>query len=155
MSALFSSRLSKWADALLVRALPPLIYGSMRSSLRSFDYITRVGKFSWWEQRAIKWSGAFVMRMVARRSAKAQRISNPQTHFDTCLQQWEGAIADDNFLGGSTPNGADLAVYGILKSVESLAAFTSVRANVKVLAWFKRVAAAAPARTRESADIIS
>jgi len=132
-----------WADQTLVRALPPLIYRKLSDSLTAFDYITKEEKFSWFQQRTIKYSGALVMTMVAKKSAKSQGISDPEKHLEKCLVDWEIALGKEEFLGGKKPNGADLAVFGVLKSVETLPAFGLIKKNHKVRDWFYRVDAAA------------
>ncbi len=130
-----------WCDKKLVRALPPLIYKDVSSSLKAFDYITKVEKFSWIQKRLIKYSGAMVMTLVAKKSAKEQKIENPQAHFEKCLKEWEQTL-NAPFFGGQKPNGADFAAFGILKSVEELpAAFESVQKNKKVKDWFQKMEA--------------
>lgn len=129
----------KWADATLVRALPPLIYRNLSDSLKAFDYITQEEKFGWFQQRTIKYSGAFVMTMVAKKSAKEQGIADPEAHLKKCLEDWAQALGGRNYLGGDAPNGADLAVFGILKSIESLPAFHWIERQVKVRDWYRRV----------------
>lgn len=133
----------KWADEILVRALPPLIYRNLPEALKAFDYITKEGKFGWWQQRAIKYSGAFVMTMVAKKSAKAQGITKPQKHLEQCLDQWAQALGDREYLGGSHPNGADLAIFGILSSVEEMPAFQLIQNHPEVFDWYQRVEGAA------------
>lgn len=128
-----------WADKTLVRALPPLIYRNLPDAVKAFDYITKEGKFSWIQQRTIKYSGALVMTMVAKRSAKSQGIKNPQDHLDRCLEDWAQALGNKEYLGGDQPNGADLAIYGILKSIEEMPAFRFVENNPKVFDWYQRV----------------
>ena len=129
----------QWADATLVRALPPLIYRNLSDSLQAFDYITKEGKFSWIQQRTIKYSGAVVMTLVAKKSAKQQGIADPESHLEKCLEDWGDAVEDRSYLGGERPNGADLAVFGILKSIEALPAFRWVRDHPVVGPWFQRV----------------
>lgn len=129
----------QWADAKLVRALPPLIYRKLSDSIAAFDYITREEKFGWLQQRTVKYSGAAVMTLVAKKSAKSQGISDPAAHLDQCLKEWEGALNQRDFLGGSKPNGADLAAFGILKSIEELNAFKHVEKNTQVRNWYQRV----------------
>lgn len=133
----------KWADATLVRALPPLIYRNLRDSLQAFDYITQQEKFNWLQQRTIKYSGALVMTMVAKKSAKEQGIANPETHLKKCLEDWAEALGSGDYLGGSKPNAADLATFGILKSIETLPAFRWIQDNRKVWDWYRRVDRAA------------
>lgn len=129
----------KWADEVLVRALPPLIYRKIGDSLKAFDYITKEEKFGWFQQRTIKYSGAVVMTMVAKKSAKSQGIQDPEAHLKACLKKWADALGKSDYLGGTKPNGADLSVFGILKSIEELPAFRHIRENDKVSRWFDRV----------------
>ena len=129
----------KWADATLVRALPPLIYRNLGDSLKAFDYITQQEKFNWFQQRTIKYSGAMVMTMVAKKSAKEQGIADPESHLKKCLVDWAAALGKEEYLGGKQPNGADLAVFGILKSIEELPAFRWIQENAKVWDWYRRV----------------
>lgn len=132
-----------WSDQKLVRALPPLIYQSYGAAVSAFDYITKNGKFSWLQQRMIKYSGAFVMTMVAKKSAKGQGISNPQLHVIELLREWGAAVAKDDFLGGEKPNGADMSIYGVLKAIENLPSFELVKGNPQVYHWYQRMGSAA------------
>ncbi len=128
-----------WADQVLVRALPPVIYQNIPDALKAFDYITQEGKFSWFQQRTIKYSGALVMKLVAKKSAKSQGITHPQHHLVSCLKKWAEAVGKGPFLGGETPNGADLAVFGILKSIKNMPAFDLIAQQPQVLTWFEKV----------------
>ncbi|HCU24110.1 MAG TPA: hypothetical protein DF383_03755, partial [Deltaproteobacteria bacterium] len=96
-------------------------------------------KFSWIQQRAIKYSGALVMTLVAKKSAKEQKIADPEAHLKKCLEDWSRALENRSYLGGDKPNGADLAVFGILKSIETLPAFRWIEANPQVKQWYQRV----------------
>ena len=129
----------KWLDQVLVRALPPLIYKDLSSSIEAFDYITHQEAFSWLEKKIIKYSGAAVMTLVAKKSAKQQKIENPEKHFVKCLKTWEEALEGNLFVGKKKPNAADLAAFGILRSVEKLEAFKWLRKNKLVHEWFNRL----------------
>jgi microsomal prostaglandin-E synthase 2 len=133
----------QWSDQVLVRALPPLIYRSLPESIKAFDYITQEGKFTWLQQRTIKYSGALVMTLVAKKSAKSQGIRDPQQHLYQCLENWNQALEGKDFLGGEKPNGADLAVYGILRSIEGMPAFQMIQNHLQVFDWYQRVEGAA------------
>jgi len=130
----------QWSDDVLVKALPPLIYQNFGDAVKAFDYITRVGKFNWFQKMMIKYSGAFAMTMVARKSAKRQNIDNPEQHLRNCLRKWGEAISNGEFLNGTCPNGADLAIYGILKSIENLPGFRIMKEDNDVHPWYQRVA---------------
>ncbi|NGX57522.1 MAG: hypothetical protein K940chlam3_00414 [Chlamydiae bacterium] len=128
----------KWADEVLVRALPPLIYDNFRNSRKAFNYITKVGKFSFFQKMLIKYSGSMVMMIIAKKSAKRQNIPDPVVHFKNCLDEW-GKALEDEFLNGKNLNGADIVVFGILGSIDKLPAFKYVEGNKKVFDWYKRM----------------
>lgn len=44
-----------------------------------------------------------------------------------------------NFLGGDVPNLADLAVYGVLNSIEGCDAFSDLLKNTKIELWYRDV----------------
>lgn len=126
-----------WCDQSLVRALPPVIYQSLGKAIGAFDYITKCSKFSWVQQRVIKYAGAFVMTMVAKKSAKAQGIDEPQGHLKQLIDELGQGLNGDKFLGQGKPNAADLSIYGVLKAVEQLPAFDIIRKQPKVLRWYE------------------
>ncbi len=128
-----------WADKKLVRALPPLIYKTLSDSIEAFDYISKEEKFNWIQKQFIKYSGAAVMTLVAKKSAKSQGITDPEAHLKNCLKEWMQALDGKDFLGGDKPNAADLANFGILKSVSFLPAFEIVKKNKEAHAWFGRL----------------
>lgn len=129
----------QWADAVLVRSLPPLIYGTLGESLRSFGYITKVTKFSWFQRLLVRYSGAIVMKMVAKKSAKEQGITDPVAHFQNCLTTLQKEIGNKPFFGKARPNGVDIACFGILRSIENLNAFEYVKNEPKLYEWYQRI----------------
>lgn len=129
----------KWADEILVRALPPLIYRNLPDAIKAFDYITKEGKFSWIQQQTIKYSGAMVMTIVAKKSAKSQGITDPKLHLEKCLEDWSRVLGNQEFFGKNKPNAADLAVYGILKSIEGMPAFRIIQNHNIVYEWYQRM----------------
>ena len=126
-----------WADERLVRALPPLIYDGWKNSLKSFDYITEVTKFSAIQKIWIKYFGAFVMFMVSKKSAKSQKITDPVQHFKNCLQEWEKVLLEKEEV--KSPSEAELAIYGILRSIQSLPAFALVKERKPVIEWYQQM----------------
>ena len=128
-----------WTDETLVRALPPLLYQSFSDALKAFHYITKVASFNWLQKRFIKYSGALVMMMVARKKAKELQITDPEAHIRECLAQWEIALNKKLFMGGDKPNSADISAYGFLKSIEALPAFHHIKDNRQIFQWYQRV----------------
>jgi len=129
----------EWSDDVLVRSLPPLIYKTYPNALKAFNYITTQKKFNLFHRTLIKYSGAFVMMMVAKKKAKQNNIPDPCRHFENCLREWAEALGNSDFLGGEKPNGADCAVFGILRSIHQLPAQKTLEANQTVNAWYKRI----------------
>lgn len=128
-----------WSEK-YVKGLPTAIYDSLPHALASFDYITKVGKFGWWQRMSIKLTGAFVMTLVAKKIAKREGIADPRAFLREKAAEWVAALKGRPYLGGERPNGADLAVYGITRSVEGLSAGAVLDENTEFAAWRGRVA---------------
>lgn len=145
---LSESKWLKWADGKLVRALPPLIYNNFSQSLRSFEYINSVTKFSWLQRIFVKYAGSIIMTLVARKSAKSQGITDPIRHLQALLTEFAKSLEGTSYLGGEDPNGADIAIFGILKSIETLPAFKDIQAQDVVAQWYWNVQSAIDAGQR-------
>jgi microsomal prostaglandin-E synthase 2 len=129
----------EWSDKVFVRAIPPLIYETFGQARKAFDYITKVSKFNWLQQRLIKYTGAFVMVRVAKGTRKTLGIENPKEHFKSCLNHLVEGMGGRDYLGGDRPNGADLAIFGFVRSIEELPEFSLVQGNQDAYAWFQRL----------------
>ncbi len=127
-----------WSER-FVKGLPTAIYNSLPKALQSFDYITKTGKFKWHEQQTIKWMGAFVMTMVSKKIAKREGITNPDEFLRERAREWAEGLNGRHFMGGTTPNGADLAVFGIVRAVASLPAGKALAENRAFEDWRLRV----------------
>ncbi len=127
-----------WSEK-LVKGLPTVIYGSISESLKSFNYITKVGKFSWFEKQTIKYSGAFVMTLVAKKIKKRENIEDPDLFLNTKINEWANGFAGRKFMGGETPSGADIAVYGITQSVAGLRAGKMFAEHKTYADWMRRM----------------
>ncbi len=130
-----------WSEG-FVKGLPAAIYDSLPKALASFDYITKVGKFSWLEKRLIKYSGAFIMSMVAKKIKKREQIVDPEAFLGQKAQEWASGLEGRAFMGGESPNGADVAVHGIFQAVKDLSAGKTLRENAAFNAWLDRMEAA-------------
>lgn len=127
-----------WSEG-FVKAIPPLIYNNMSNSLKAFDYITKEGKFSWFQRQTIKYSGAIVMKMVAKKSKERQNIEDPERKIDDLISEWEESLAGNEFMGGSQPNAADAAVFGITLSTKGLPAWKLFKQHPGYFSWMKRM----------------
>jgi microsomal prostaglandin-E synthase 2 len=128
----------EWSEK-YVKAIPPLIYDTVPNALKAFNYITKVGNFSSLQKMTIKYSGALVMKMVAKKSKERQNIQDPKAHVKTLLKEWADAVGTQSFRGGNTPDITDAAVFGITMSVRDLPAFSIMQENAAFNAWMKRM----------------
>ena len=127
-----------WSQG-LVKGLPTVIYDTVGNAIKSFDYITKVGQFSWFQKRMIKYSGAFIMTMVAGKIKKREGIDDPTQFVRTKAEELVTGLENQAFLGGAAPNGADLAIYGIVQSVAGLNAGDIFDENAEFKAWCQRM----------------
>jgi len=129
----------EWVDSSLVHTLPPNIYRSMEEAVSAFDYITCTGNFSWYQKYFIKYTGATAMYMVSKRLKEKHHITDEREALYQCAREWMKALGNRQFMGGNTPNLADLAVYGVLRSIEGLRAFEDMLAHTTIKDWYLRV----------------
>lgn len=129
----------EWVDEKLVRTLSPNIYRTPSEALQSFQYISSVGNFSTLERGMAKYCGAIVMYFLSKRLKRKYNLKEDvrQSLYDYCTEWVEAVGKDRNFMGGETPNLADLAVYGVLSAIEGLATFDDVMKNTEIGPWYR------------------
>ncbi|KZC05169.1 PREDICTED: prostaglandin E synthase 2 [Dufourea novaeangliae] len=133
----------QWADDSLVHTLSPNVYRTLDEAYNTFNWFSQVGKweeyFPTWERFIMINVGAVAMWMISKRLKKRHSLKEDvrQSLYDD-INKWLKAIKQrgGTFMGGETPNLADLAVYGILKSIEGCNAFQDVLNNTKLDAWY-------------------
>jgi len=126
-----------FSDQTLAKSIVPVVYGDFRSSLAAMAYVTSVERFSGWQAFKAKWLGAVVMRLVGRSRAKLFDLP-PEENLSAQLDLLSGAFSPD-FLGGSAPDGADFANYGILRSTQGLRGFDIVEGHPTAGPWYRRM----------------
>lgn len=126
-----------WSEK-YVKGLPTALYDNLANALKSFNYITQVGKFSWMEKQTIRFSGAFVMTLVAGKIRKREGIESPDAFLREKAAEWSDGLKSKPFMGGDHPNGADMCVFGITKAVYGLRAFEVLCENQPFADWYRR-----------------
>lgn len=132
-------RIDKWLrwSEKLVKGLPAVIYEKLGDSFKAFDYIIQTGKFNWFQSRMIKYSGAFVMTMVAKKIKKREEIEDPKEFLRRMTAQWVEGLEGRTFMGGDQPNAADVAVFGICRAVGNLKAGPIFQENKDFWSWLE------------------
>jgi microsomal prostaglandin-E synthase 2 len=127
-----------WSEE-YVQGMPTVVYKDLPSSLKSFSYITKVGKFGWLDRRIVQFSGALIMTLVAKKIRKRQNITDPKAFLRKRVADWANGLNGASYMGGGRPNAADLAVYGISRVVAGLEAGKLFGENAVFSAWLDRM----------------
>ncbi|PHU21004.1 hypothetical protein BC332_12155 [Capsicum chinense] len=136
------SKWRKWVDDHLVHMLSPNIYRSTSEALESFDYITSHGNFSFTERITAKYAGAAAMYFVSKKLKKKYNITDERAALYEAAETWVDALKGRDFLGGSNPNLADLAVFGVLRPIRYLKSGKDMVENTRIGDWYSRMESA-------------
>ncbi|XP_068306475.1 uncharacterized protein [Pyrus communis] len=140
----------QWVDNHLVHMLSPNIYRNTSEALESFDYITSNGNFSYTEKIAVKYAGAAAMYFVSKKLKKKYNITDERASLYEAAETWVDALNGRDFLGGSKPNLADLAVFGVLRPIRYLRSGKDMVEHTRIGEWYSRMeqAVGEPARIK-------
>ncbi len=119
---------------ILGKSILPVIYNSYSSSRRALRYVSDVESFSALQKWKAIWLGGIIMRMVGKSRGKMFELP-AEENLTYQLDVLSGGFTGD-FFGGSSPNGADFANYGILRSMQGLRGWNIVESHAKAGPWF-------------------
>ncbi|XP_044732060.1 prostaglandin E synthase 2 [Chrysoperla carnea] len=136
----------KWADTKLVHSLSPNVYRTPTEALQAFTWFSDVGEwerlFPAWERALIVYVGAFAMWIIGKRLKSRHNLKDDVriSLYEDC-DFWVRSLKKKGttFMGGSEPNLADLAVFGVLNSIEGCDAFQDVLRNTKIKNWYNKM----------------
>ncbi|EXB60646.1 Prostaglandin E synthase 2 [Morus notabilis] len=129
----------RWVDNHLVHVLSPNIYRTASEALESFDYITSHGNFSFSERIIAKYGGAAAMYFVSKKLKKRHNITDERAAFYEAVETWVDALKGRQFLGGSSPNLADISVFGVLRPIRHLQSGRDMVSNTRIGEWYNRM----------------
>ncbi|GMI82474.1 hypothetical protein like AT5G42150 [Hibiscus trionum] len=129
----------EWVDNHLVHVLSPNIYRSTSEALESFDYITTHGNFSFTERLVAKYAGAAAMYFVSKKLKKKHNITDERAALYEAAETWVDALKGRHYLGGSKPNLADLAVFGVLRPIRYLTSGKDMVEHTRIGEWYSRM----------------
>ncbi|KNA11200.1 hypothetical protein SOVF_137320 [Spinacia oleracea] len=128
-----------WVNGHLVHVLSPNIYRTAGEALESFDYIASHGNFSFTEKLVAKYAGATAMYFVAKKLKKKYNITDERESLYQSADTWVDALKGQPFLGGSKPNLADLAVFGVLRPIRHLQSGRDMVEHTRIGDWYSRM----------------
>ncbi|KAK6115730.1 hypothetical protein DH2020_007999 [Rehmannia glutinosa] len=108
-------------------------------ALESFDYITSHGNFSFTERITAKYAGAAAMYFVSKKLKKKYNITDERAALYEAAESWVDALNGQEFLGGTKPNLADLAVYGVLRPIRYLKSGRDMVEHTRIGDWYSRM----------------
>lgn len=129
----------RWVDNHLVHVLSPNIYRNTSEALESFDYIANNGNFGFAEKITVKYAGAAAMYFVSKKLKKKYNITDERAALYEAAETWVDALAGRDFLGGSKPNLADLAVFGVLRPIRYLRSGKDMMEHTRIGEWYTRM----------------
>jgi len=132
-----------WADAVLVKHLTINIYRNAGESLETFDYLTQ-RNFPAWSTIPAKYIGASAMWAVAIKRRKdlgvGSELGAERAALGGALTELVGGMGGKPFLGGASPNIADVSIYGVLRSISGLPTFVeAVKGHGGAWEWCQRM----------------
>lgn len=129
----------EWVDGVLVHYIPPNIYRTPTEAVQAFDYISEMSHYGSVKKLFSKYFGAAGMYFVSKGLKKKYELKDDvrQSLYDAS-REWMAAVGEREFMGGSQPNLADLAVYGVLSSFEGLDAFNDMVRETTIGPWYQR-----------------
>ncbi|KAF3437176.1 hypothetical protein FNV43_RR19929 [Rhamnella rubrinervis] len=129
----------QWVDNHLVHVLSPNIYRNTSEAIESFEYITSNGNFSFTERISVKYAGAAAMYFVSKKLKKKYNITDERAALYEAAEAWVEGLKGREFLGGSKPNLADLAVFGVLRPIRYLRAGKDMVEHTRIGEWYTRM----------------
>lgn len=100
-----------------------------------------VGNFSTMERVMARYAGAASMYMIGKRLKKKYNIDDERKSLYAAADEWVTALGGRKFAGGSKPNLADLAVFGVLRPIRHMQAGRDLLANSTIGPWYQRMEA--------------
>lgn len=130
----------KWVDNTFVHTLSPNIYRTASEAMQAFEYFTKESNFGSVEKYTTYLAGPVVMYFVGKHVKNKYNIKNNvrEAMYEEA-EKWMKAVGKRKFMGGSAPNLADLAVYGVLSGLEGLDAFRDLMTHTSMKPWYDRV----------------
>ncbi|XP_077302214.1 prostaglandin E synthase Su(P) [Arctopsyche grandis] len=139
-------RWRKWTDDTFVHMLSPNVYRTVDEALQAFNWFANVGEwrqhFPAWEVSLMVNVGAYAMWLIGNRLKKKHNLKDDVrlSLYDEC-NQWTRELKRNGspYMGGESPDLSDLAVYGVLSSIEGCDAFKDTMDHTKIGIWYYRM----------------
>ncbi|MBA0775159.1 hypothetical protein Gotri_010320 [Gossypium trilobum] len=103
-------------------------------------FLINVGNFSFTERLVAKYAGAAAMYFVSKKLKKKHNITDERAALYEAAETWVDALKGRHYLaGGSKPNLADLAVFGVLRPIRYLTSGKDMVEHTRIGEWYGRM----------------
>ncbi|KAI7838862.1 hypothetical protein COHA_007363 [Chlorella ohadii] len=139
-SAAEEEKWRRWVDDWFVKVITVNIYRNMREAFQTFDYISERGNFGWASREAARVCGATLMWGISGKLKKKYGVEGDvrEVLYESA-NDWVAALKGRPFLGGDKPDLADLAVFGVVRSVTGTDTFNDLMQNSQIGSWYERM----------------
>lgn len=129
-----------WVDKRFVQLLTVNIYRTLGESWRTFDYIADHSNFGFAEKQAARVAGSGLMYFISGRLVKRDKIEGDlREALYAAANEWIAALGSRRFMGGESPNLADLSMFGVIRSITGTETFTDLMFNSKISGWYEHM----------------
>lgn len=134
-----SDEIVAWVDEELIRALPTVLYGSLREAARAAKAVAKSGNFGRAGGLGVQLGGSLVMHLVAKRILKKAGRTDAHGWVRESLDQIERWLGDGPYVCGATLTTADVAIRGAFLCVQDFPIYASIEARPALRAWLARM----------------
>ncbi|XP_012279551.1 prostaglandin E synthase 2 [Orussus abietinus] len=136
----------QWADDVFVHTLSPNVYRTLDEAYETFNWFSKIGRweeyFPAWERSVMVNVGAWAMWLISKRLKRKHLLKDDvrESLYDGARHWMQGIRHRGTvFMGGDNPDLSDLAMYGVLKSIEGCEAFNDLLSHTSLGTWFNAV----------------
>eukprot|EP00887_Chlorella_sp_A99_P000269 scaffold13.g269.t1 len=131
----------RWVDDWFVRVITVNIYRNAKEAWQTFDYIAEHGNFGWVQREAARVVGAGMMWVLSGRLKKKYGVQGDERdNLYRAANEWVDAVGPNRkFLGGDAPDLADLATFGVIRSVVGTPTFNDLMQHSRIGPWYERM----------------
>ncbi|KAK6759374.1 hypothetical protein RB195_021141 [Necator americanus] len=135
----------EWVDGKFIHLISPNVYRTFNESLETFKWFSEWGEwdrlFTQKGRILATYVGACIMWLVAKRLKRRHHIDDERDSMADAFKEWMDAIGPNReYMGGSAPNLADLAMYGAMTSFYGCAAFRELVAEGSPIErWYSKM----------------
>lgn len=121
----------------------PFSFRTTKEALETFEWFSETGEWSEhfpaWERNMMVYVGASAMYCISKLLKKRYNLTDDvRSHIYAACNELTTQLDKQKtpFLGGKTPNLADISAFGVLNSMEGCVAWKDCLEHTKIGTWF-------------------